>query len=90
MLMSYILPILGIAGSVLMLMYREWIGNLVGEAEWVNKIGGVYNFVIILAVLVFFWSLAVLTGTTFLLLQPLLWLFPGLVPAAQPEDMFMQ
>ncbi len=88
--MSYILPILGIVGSVFMLIYREWIGNLVGEAEWMNKVGGVYNFVVLLAVLVFFWSLAVLTGTTFLLLQPILWLFPGLVPNAPSEDMFMQ
>ncbi len=88
--MSFVLPILGIVGSVLMLIYREWIGNMMGEAEWMNKIGGVYNFVVLLAVLVFFWCLAVLTGTTFLLLQPLLWVFPGLVPSARPDDMFMQ
>lgn len=75
--MSVFLSLLGIAGSVLMLKYRESIGNIMGEADWMSKVGGVYNFVIILAIFIFFWSLATLTGTTEILFAPLLWLIPG-------------
>lgn len=75
--MSVLLSLLGIAGSVLMLKYRESIGNMLSEADWMSKVGGVYNVVVIAAVFIFFWSLATLTGTTEILFSPLLWLIPG-------------
>ena len=84
--MSTILSLLGIVGSVLMLKYREYIGNLMGEAEWMMRVGGVYNVVVIMAIFIFFWSLASLTGTTDILFRPLLWLIPGVNKGAPTSD----
>ena len=81
--MGYIPPIIGIIGSFFMIKYREYIGSMMGEADWMAKIGGVYNFVIVIAIFIFFWSLASLTGTTDLLFRPLLWLIPGLNQGTQ-------
>jgi hypothetical protein len=75
--MKIILGLLGIVGSFFMLKYRETIGDLLGEAQWMSKIGGAYNLVVILAILLFFWSLAEMTNTTHLFFKPLLFLFPG-------------
>lgn len=60
-----------------MLKYRERLGDFMGEADWMKYVGGVYNFVIILAIFIFFWSLATLTGTTDILFTPFLYLLPG-------------
>lgn len=75
--MSVIFALLGMVGSFFMIKYREYIGDAIGEADWMSKVGGVYNVVVILAVFIFFWSLATLTGTTEILFSPLLWLIPG-------------
>jgi uncharacterized membrane protein len=75
--MHYVFPIIGIILSVAMLKYRERLGDFMGEAEWMRYVGGVYTFVIILALFVFLWSLAVLTGTTTILFEPFLYLLPG-------------
>lgn len=75
--MHYILPLIGIVASVFMLKYRERLGDFMGEADWMHYVGGVYNFVIILALFIFFWSLASLTGTTDILFRPFLYLLPG-------------
>jgi hypothetical protein len=83
--MGFILPILGMVGAFFMLKYREPIGNMMGDAEWMNKVGGVYNVVIFLALFVFFWSIAVLTGTTDILLRPLLWFLPGVQQPASSD-----
>lgn len=87
--MSYFLPLIGIIGSVFLLKYREKVGEVLGEAAWMQKIGGVYNVVIIIAIFIFFWSIAALTGTTDILFRPLLYLIPGLQPAEQPGNGFM-
>lgn len=87
--MSYILPIIGMIGSLFLLKYRERVGEMLGEAEWMQKVGGVYNVVIIIAILLFFWSVAALTGTTDILFRPLIHLIPGLQPAEQPTDGFI-
>lgn len=68
---------LGIVGSFFMLRYREQVGDIFGQADWMNKIGGVQVFVTLLAIFIFFWSIGTLTGTTELLFTPILWLFPG-------------
>jgi hypothetical protein len=74
--MSILLGLAGIVCSIFMLKYRERLGDLVGEAEWMNKVGGVYSLIIIIALLLFFWSVAVMTGTTDIFLTPILWLLP--------------
>jgi multisubunit Na+/H+ antiporter MnhF subunit len=78
--MHYILGILGIIVSVLLLKYRERAGDLIGEADWMGKLGGVYNVIIIFALFLFIWSVAVLTNTTYFFLAPLKWILPGLAP----------
>lgn len=75
--MKYLLYAVGFFGPVFMIRYRQQIGDMMGEAEWMNKVGGVYNFVVIIAVLVFFWTIATMTGTTDVLFAPILWLFPS-------------
>lgn len=75
--MRYLVSIFGIICSLYLLKYREKVGDLIGEAAWMNKIGGVYNVVIILALFLFFWSIAILTGTQDVFLRPLLLLLPG-------------
>lgn len=75
--MSFFLPIIGIVTSFLLVKYRERMGDIVGEAEWMQKVGGVYNVIVITAIFLFFWSLAALTGTTSIFLKPLTFLIPG-------------
>ena len=70
-----------------MFKYRERIGDAVGEADWMRKIGGVYAVVMIVALVIFFWSIAELTGTTDILFRPLLYLIPGL-PKQEVEEGF--
>ena len=71
-----ILSIIGIVASILLIKYRERMGDMIGDAYWMRHIGGVYNLIIIAAVFIFFWSVAELTGTTDILLEPLKWLVP--------------
>ncbi|MEK7217989.1 MAG: hypothetical protein AAB728_00840 [Patescibacteria group bacterium] len=80
--MGIIFPIIGIVASFFLLKYRERVGDMVGEGEWMKKIGGVYMVVIVVAVFLFFWSVAELTGTTDILFRPLTLLIPGY---RQPE-----
>ena len=80
----YILILIGIVGSFFLIKFRETIGDLIGEAEWMKRVGGVYNLVIIVAVLIFFWSIAELTGTTSILFGPLRYLHPAFQQQALP------
>ncbi|MBI3332209.1 hypothetical protein HYZ99_04635 [Candidatus Peregrinibacteria bacterium] len=75
--MRIFLGLLGIALSLVLLKYRERIGNMIGEAEWMQKIGGIYNVIILIALIIFFWSLAELTGTTNIFFAPLRMIIPG-------------
>ncbi|MCA9370686.1 MAG: hypothetical protein KC680_01860 [Candidatus Peregrinibacteria bacterium] len=73
----WFLQICGMVIGALMIKYREKIGEQIGEAEWMRYVGGVYNFVILLGILFFFWSLAALTGTMDIFFAPLFWLVGG-------------
>ncbi len=75
--MTYLLCLIGIVGSFYMIYYRQKLGDMIGEAEWMGKVGGIYNVIVLCAIILFFWCLAELTGTTGLLFQPILYLFPG-------------
>lgn len=76
--MVYVLGIIGIVGSFFLIRYREMVGDMIGDADWMKYVGGNYNLVVIIAVIIFFWSLAEMTGTTYLLFAPLRFLIPGL------------
>lgn len=81
--MRSILSLIGIFGSFFLIYYREQVGNMLGEAEWMRKVGGVYNVVVIIAIVIFFWGLAEITGTTGVFFKPIIWLLP--FPAAHPD-----
>lgn len=72
-----ILSLLGIGASVALIIKREMVGDMIGEAEWMRTIGGVHYFIVFFAIFVFFWSLAALTGTLDILFGPLKNLLPG-------------
>jgi len=82
--MRIILSLVGIVGSFFMLKYREQVGDMFGEAEWMRKVGGVYNVVIFASAFVFIWSIAELTGTTSFFFGWFLNLLPGLGSAPEP------
>jgi hypothetical protein len=71
------LKVCAIVISVLIIKYRQRIGDFLGEAAWMHYIGGVYNLVTIIGVFIFFWSVASLTGTTKIFFAPLYWLLGG-------------
>lgn len=76
--MGTFLSILGIVLSFVLIKYRERAGDLIGEADWMQKVGGVYFVVVYIAIFIFIWSVAELTGTTGVLFAPLRYLIPGL------------
>ena len=53
-----ILALFGIAGSVAMIVFREAIGDMTGEADWMRKVGGIYYVIVYIAIFIFFWCIA--------------------------------
>ena len=80
----YLMIAIGLIGPFVMIKYRETIGDLFGEADWMRKVGGVYNIVLIVALIIFFWTIAELTGTTSVLFAPLRSMMPGLNHSPEP------
>jgi len=80
----YLMIAIGLIGPFFLIKYRESIGDMVGEAEWMKKIGGVYNVIIIVALIIFFWTIAEMTGTTDVLFSPLRSFFPEFRQEAAP------
>ncbi len=74
--MRILLSLIGIVASIFMIKYREQVGNMLGESTWADKLGGIYNVVVIIAVLLLLWCIAALTNTEDILLRPLLWILP--------------
>ena len=73
--------ILAIAAAFALIKYRERVVSLAGKFAWAEKYlgtGGTYNLMVIIAILLFFWGVAKMTGTTDVLLSPLKGIFsPG-------------
>ena len=73
-----------IVGSFLLIKYRERVVSFTGKFAWAERYlgsGGTYNLMVIIAVILFLWGVAALTGTTDVLFMPLRAFFPG---GAQP------
>ncbi len=85
--MQIIFGLAGIIGSFFLMKYRQQAGDIIGEAEWMKKIGGVYNVIIIASLIMFFWSLAYMTGTLDYLFLPIRSVVPGLQPQ-EPQPVF--
>ncbi|OGJ58172.1 hypothetical protein A2881_00170 [Candidatus Peribacteria bacterium RIFCSPHIGHO2_01_FULL_55_13] len=75
--MNIVLGLLGMAAGIAIIKFREPIGDLFGEAAWTRYVGGPYNMAIIVGILLFFFSLAKMTGTTGFFLSPLKMVVPG-------------
>lgn len=75
--MSYLLGFFGMVIGVLIIKYRERIGDFTGDAYWMRHVGGIYNVLIIIGVLIFFWSIAAMTNTEKIFFAPLFWIFGG-------------
>lgn len=74
--MDIFLGLLSMLAGIAMIKYREPIGDLFGEADWTKYVGGPYNMVILVGIIIFFFSLAKMTGTTGFFLSPLKMLIP--------------
>jgi hypothetical protein len=83
--MRYVLSIIGMILSFLIIYKRELVGDMIGEADWMRKVGGVYIVVAGLGVIFFLWSVAELTGTADILFSPIKYMIPGaILPQQQP------
>lgn len=82
-MMEYAIPIGGIIFAFILIKYREQIGDVFGDPEWMRAIGGIYYVIVYIAIFIIFWSISVMTGTTEILFKPFLWLFPTLGQRAQ-------
>ena len=81
----YLVIAAGIIGPFFMIKYRESLGDMLGEADWMRKVGGIHNFIVIIAILIFFWALADVTGTTSVLFGPLRSLSPAFQQQTPPS-----
>ncbi|TSC57774.1 MAG: hypothetical protein Greene041619_939 [Candidatus Peregrinibacteria bacterium Greene0416_19] len=75
--MPWLLSVIFIVGSFFLIKYREQAGDMIGEADWMRRVGGVYNLLIFVAVFLFFFGVAGLTGTTDFFFGWLKYLIPG-------------
>ncbi len=69
--MTTILSLIGIIASFFMIKKREMVADMIGEGEWMRKIGGVHLVVVYCGIFLFFWSVAALTGTLDIFFSPL-------------------
>ncbi len=76
--MTIVLGILGMAFGVVMIKYREAVGDMLGSADWMKYVGGNYMLPVWLGIFFFFYSFAYMTGTMDFFLSPLISFIPGM------------
>lgn len=74
--MQIFLGLIGIVAGFLLIKYREAVGDMLGDPQWAGKIGGIYNVVILIGILVFFWGVAAVTGTQDIFFGPVIYFLP--------------
>lgn len=74
--MRIILGIIGIIFASVLVKFREQVGEMLGEPEWAEKIGGIYNLVVLIAVAMYFWSISYMTNTQDIFFAPLMYILP--------------
>ncbi|MBU0767091.1 hypothetical protein KKF55_04940 [Patescibacteria group bacterium] len=67
-----ILGFIGIALSLFMIKFRRMIGDTVGDALWMQRLGGVFTITIFAAIAIFFWSLLMIFDLENVFLKPIL------------------
>lgn len=73
--MNFFLGLLSIGFGAFLIYFREATANAFGEPDWAAKVGGMQIVVVIVGVLMCLWGLALMTGSTDLLLAPIGGLF---------------
>ena len=74
--MTVFLGFVGIICSIMMIVQRERVADMIGSGAWMDYVGGVYNVVLLSAILLFFFSIAAMTGTLGVFLAPIRFLLP--------------
>ncbi len=82
-MMEIAIPIGGIIFAFILIKYREQIGDVFGDPEWMHALGGIHYVIVFIAIFIIFWSIAYATDTTEILFRPVLLLFPTLGQRAQ-------
>jgi len=75
--MTAFLGFVGLICSILIIKYRESVADSIGTGAWMDYFGGVYNVIIITSVILFFLSVAAITGTLEFFLSPIRLLLPN-------------
>lgn len=88
--MDFFLGFIICAMAIAMIRYREGLGDIIGQADWMRKVGGNLGVIMIVSVLLFFFGIAKMTGTTNIFLAPLKFLLPfvGGSSGAAPSNTF--
>ena len=60
--MNVIYGLLGLGFSYLLVKYRRYIGDAMGNMQWTKWVGGIYNVIVIVAVIVAIFSLLFMFG----------------------------
>ncbi len=76
--MTIVFGILGMIFGIILIKYREAVGDMLGSAEWMRYFGGTYMLPIWLGIFIFFYSFAWMTGTLEFFLSPLFWFIPAM------------
>lgn len=69
---DFFLGVIGIILSILIIRFRRIIGDTIGDAPWMQRVGGVFTVTVIAAVGIFFWSLLMIFNLENVFLVPLL------------------
>jgi len=67
-----ILGFIGIALSFFIIKYRRMIGDTIGNAPWMQRVGGIFTITIFAAIGIFFWSLLMIFGLENVFIGPFL------------------
>jgi hypothetical protein len=60
--MTFLIPVLGIIFAFILIKYREQIGDVFGDPDWMRPLGGVYFVIVYIAIFIIFWSIAYAHG----------------------------
>lgn len=82
---QFLINLIIVLGGFAIIKFRERIADMIGEAYWMRYCGGVYNFVVIVGVFLFFFGIARMTGTTKILMAPVYSIIPSVGEPAPPR-----
>ncbi len=83
--MDKFFAVIGFVLTYFIIRNRESIGDSLGDQEWMRPLGGIYGVIVIVAILIFFWSLATITGTQEFFFTPVRWILPFAFKQEVPE-----